>query len=144
MKIIIEDLLEGEEEQITIKCHQVTPEIQHFINSFKTQNILIGYSGNEIHRINVSIISYIETVDNKSFIYCDGKVYESKNKLYELEEMLAENDFLRISKSVIVNLSKIKKVIPALSGRFEVVLENALKVVISRQYVNELKKRLGI
>ena len=144
MKVIIEDLPDGEEEQITIRCYQVTPEIQQLINSFKTQNILIGYSGNEIHRINVSLISYIETVDNKSFIYCDGKVYESKNKLYELEEMLTGNDFLRISKSVIVNLRKIKKVVPAFSGRFETILENDLKVVISRQYVNELKKRLGI
>ncbi len=65
-------------------------------------------------------------------------------KLYELEGMLTGSDFLRISKSVIVNLSKIQKLIPALSGRFEAVLMNDLKVIISRQYVNELKKRLGI
>jgi DNA-binding LytR/AlgR family response regulator len=57
---------------------------------------------------------------------------------------LPRNDFLRISKSVILNLSKVQKLIPALSGRFEAVLHNGLKVIISRQYVTELKKRLGI
>ena len=144
MKIIIEELIEGDEEQVVIKCHQITPEIQGLISYFKTPNILIGYYGKEIHRINTIEISYIETVDNKSFIYCDDKVYESKNKLYELEELLMGNDFLRVSKSVIVNLSKIKKIIPDLSGRFQAVLMNNLNVIISRQYVNDLKKKLGV
>jgi len=144
LKIIIEELIEGDEEQVIIKCHQITTEIQNLISYFKTPDILIGYYGKEIHRINKIKISYIETVDNKSFIYCDGKIYESKNKLYELEELLIGNNFLRVSKSVIVNLSKIKKIIPALSGRFQAVLMNDLNVIISRQYVNDLKKKLGI
>jgi len=144
MKIIIEELQNNEEEQISIKCRSMTPEILKILDSFKAQNILIAYSGNEIYRIESSSIYYIETVDNRSFLYCDNNVYESKNKLFELEEKLSGNDFLRISKSVIVNLSKIKKLIPALSGRFEAVLMNDFKVIISRQYVSELKIKLGI
>ena len=70
LKIIIEDLNNGEEEQIVIKCHQISPEIQCFINYFKTPDIIIGYLGNEIHRINKSEISYIEALDNKTFISC--------------------------------------------------------------------------
>ena len=88
-------------------------------------------------------VFYIEAVDNKTFLYCKHEVYESKQKLYELEE-LAMSDFLRISKSVIVNLSKIKSLSPSLSGRLEAVLMNGEKVIISRQYVNELKKSLNI
>ena len=144
MKIIIEELQNDEEEQISIKCRNMTPEILKILDSFKAQNVLIAYSGNEIHRVDSSSIYYIETVDDRSFLYCDNNVYESKSKLYELEEKLSGNDFLRISKSVIVNLGKIKKLVPALSGRFEAVLMNDLKVIISRQYVNELKRKLGI
>jgi DNA-binding LytR/AlgR family response regulator len=144
MKIIIEELQSNEEEHISIKCRNMTPEILKILDSFKAQNILIAYSGNEIYRIESSSIYYIETVDNRSFLYCDNNVYESKNKLFELEEKLSGNDFLRISKSVIVNLSKIKKLIPALSGRFEAVLMNDFKVIISRQYVSELKIKLEI
>jgi DNA-binding LytR/AlgR family response regulator len=47
-------------------------------------------------------------------------------------------------KSVFVNLSKVRSLSPALSGRFEATLENGEKVIISRQYVGDLKKRLGI
>lgn len=105
--------------------------------------MLIAFAGNEIHRVNPLDIFYIETVDNKTFLYCESNVYETKQKLYELEE-LNMKDFLRISKSVIVNLSKIKSLSPSMSGRLEATLKNGERVVISRQYVNELKKNFGI
>ena len=67
-----------------------------------------------------------------------------KLKLYEVEEILAHRDFIRISKSVIVNLDKIKSVTPMLNCRLEAILQNSEKIIISRQYVPELKKSLGI
>jgi DNA-binding LytR/AlgR family response regulator len=86
----------------------------------------------------------IDTVDNKTFLYLKDKVYESKQKLYELENSLANSDFFTSIKSVILNLRKIKSLSPALSGRFEALLDNGEKVIISRQYMGDLKKRLGI
>lgn len=83
-------------------------------------------------------------MENKTFFYCKEAVYESKQKLYELEESLANSDMLRISKSVMLNLSKIKSLSPALNGRFEAILDNGERVIISRQYVAGLKKRLGL
>jgi len=105
--------------------------------------MLVAHTGNEIHRVSPSDIFYFESVDKKTFIYCEKDVYESKQKLYELED-LAINDFLRISKSSIINLSKIKTLIPSLSGNAEAVLTNKERVAISRRYVNELKKNLGL
>jgi len=114
------------------------------LNTLKAQgNLLIAYVGNEIHRVSPSDILYIETVDNKTFLYCEKNVYETKQKLYELEDM-ANPDFLRISKSAIVNLSKVKSLVPSISGRLEAVLFNGERVVISRQYVNALKKSFGL
>ena len=83
-------------------------------------------------------------VENKTFFYCREEVYEAKQKLYELEESLENSDLLRVSKSVMLNLSKIKCLSPALNGRFEAILDNGERVIISRQYVAGLKKRLGI
>lgn len=144
MKIVIEEPRDGEEDQIIIKCRHMTAELLRVLALLKAQDALVAYDGNEIHRVRPTGVYYIEVVDNKTFLYCKDKVYESKQKLYELEESLAGVDFLRISKSVILNLSKIKSIIPALSGRFEAVLDNGEKVIISRQYINDLKKRLGI
>jgi len=145
VKIIIEPPGAGEEEQIIVKCHSIPPELLHLLNAFKARdNILVGYVGSEIHRVAPKDIFYIDTVDNKTFLYCEKDIYESKQKLYELEKILTNGDFLRISKSVIVNLSKIKSLSPALSGRLEAVLHNNESVIISRQYVGELKKIFGI
>ncbi|MPM59417.1 hypothetical protein SDC9_106259 [bioreactor metagenome] len=144
LKIIIEEPQNGEEEQIIIRCREVGPELLRIISLLKAQEALVAYDGNEIHRIIPSGIYYIEVVENKTFLYGKEKVYESKQKLYELEESLANTEFLRVSKSVILNLSRIKSLSPALSGRFEAFLDNGEKIIISRQYMGDLKKRLGL
>ena len=46
--------------------------------------------------------------------------------------------------SGILNLDKIKSLSPAFGGRFEALLKNGEKTVISRQYVGVLKKKLGL
>lgn len=144
MKIIIEKPLDGEQEHIIVKCNNISPELMHVLNTLRAQgNLLIAYIGSEIHRVSPMSIFYIEAVDNKTFFYCEKDVYESKQKLYELEDM-AMPDFLRISKSSIVNLSKIKCLVPSISGRLEAVMLNSERVIISRQYVNELKRHFGL
>jgi len=144
MKIVIEKPRSGEEEQIIVKCHNLSPELISVLNTLKAQgNLLIGYVGNEIHRLNPSEVLYIETVDNKTFMYNERNVYESKQKLYEFEE-LAMPDFMRISKSSIVNLSKIKSLSPAMNSRLRAVLVNGEAMVISRQYVQQLKRKFGL
>jgi len=144
VKITIKEPAAGAEEEIIVLCHNMSPELLSVLNSLKTpSNMLVAYINNEIHRVNPSDIFYFEAVDKKTFIYGEHDVYDSKLKLYELEQ-LAMTDFFRISKSVIVNLSKIKSLVPSFSGRVEAVLTNKEKVIISRQYVSELKKVLGI
>ena len=89
-------------------------------------------------------IYYFESVDDHVFVYCKFNVYEIKKKLYELQQQFENTDFLRISKSVIVTISNISKLTPSFNGRFEALLDNGEKTIISRQYVPELKKKLGI
>nr|WP_114297924.1 LytTR family DNA-binding domain-containing protein [Anaerobacterium chartisolvens] len=144
MKIVIEELEDGEEDQIIIKCREMSDELLHMLAMLKSQGAVTAYDGNEIHRVQPKEIYYIEVVDNKTFLYCEDKVLDSKQKLYELESCLSNSDFLRVSKSVLLNLSKIKSLSPALSGRFEATLVNNEKIIISRQYVCDLKKMLGI
>lgn len=143
MKILIEEPNLGEEDQIIIRCRQLSKELLQLVHNLKTQKpTIIGLDGSDIHRLDPDDIYYFESVDNKVFIYCHEKVFESKYKLYEIEELFVRSDFLRISKPVILNLSKITFLSPAYSGRLEASLDNNEKVIISRQYVSELKKKL--
>lgn len=145
MKIIIEELKEGEEEQIIIKCGKLSDDILRLLSKIRTHSeTVVGYDGDVIHRLPSQDIYYFDTADNKTFAYTDRSVYVIHRKLYELEEELGGGDFLRISKSAILNMKKIKSISPAFSGRFEALLDNGEKIIISRQYVPDLKKKLHI
>ncbi len=144
MKIIIEDLKDGEEEEIIIRSNNIDDSILQMIYGIKmhTQKIVGLYNG-RMTMIEPNDIFYFESVDNKTFIYCEKQVFESKMKLYEIGSQYENTDFFRASKSIILNLSKIKNLNPAFNGRFEALLKNNEKVIISRQFVPVLKKKLG-
>lgn len=143
MEVRISRIPETENELVDIRCHKETDsvrEIADFVRSRQGQ--LSGRLEGRQYGIAVSEIMYIESVDNRTFIYTASKVYESKQRIYELEDILKPKHFLRISKASIVNLMKISSVKPALGGRFSAVLSNGEEVIISRKYVSELKKTL--
>jgi len=145
MKIIIEDSNPGEEDQIIIRCRELNEATLKFIADLKMgQKKLVGIKDGNIVMIEPQDVYYFEGIDNKVFIYCKSNVYETKLRLYEIEEDYKDTDYFRASKSIILNVSKIKSISPAFSGRFEALLYNDEKIVISRQYVPELKKKLGL
>lgn len=145
MRIIIEDTKDGEEELVIIKCRELSPEHVQLINSFKQgKNKFVGVDNDRNVIIDPEEIYYIESVDNKVFLYTKNKVYSSKYKLYEIEEQFSHTDLFRASKSTILNARKIRSVSPTFSGRFEAVLLNGEKVDISRQYVKRLREILGV
>ncbi|MDE6593375.1 MAG: LytTR family transcriptional regulator [Oscillospiraceae bacterium] len=145
MKIIIETPPQDAEDEIIIRCHELDEEVMSLIYALKQGRTRItAYSGKTILQLSPKDIYYFESVDNKVFAYCEKEVYEVKEKLYEIETIYSKTDFQRISKSVIVNISRIESVAPTLGARLEANLQNGERVIISRQYVPNLKKKLGI
>lgn len=145
LKISIEKISQELEEEIIIRCHKVDDEVYEIINKLKTENLILhGHQNDSIHRIKLSDIYYFEAVEGKVFMYCRDNVFEVKQKLYELEELCKGKNCFRASKSTILNITKISSVYPTISGRFEAVLDNGERTVISRQYVPVLKNMLGL
>ena len=130
-------------EILEIHCHSISEEVREIVAFAKSrQGQLTGTADERQYEIAVSDIFYIEAVDNKTFLYTKDKVYETRQKLYELEEMLQQKHFLRVSKSTLLNLMKVSAIKPALNSRFIAVLFSGEQVVITRKYVPELKKAL--
>lgn len=130
-------------EIVEIHCHKVSDEVKEIIAFVKSrQGQLTGSMDEMQFEIPVGDIFYIESVDNKTFAYTQSEVYELRQKLYEMEELLRQKHFLRTSKSTLLNLMKISAIKPALNGRFTAVLFSGEETVISRKYVPELKKAL--
>ena len=145
MKIIIEQIGPEEEEQIVVRCRNLDDSIVALAKELKRRrDKLTVKDGERILQVDPSEVYYFEAVDNKVFLYTKEKVYETKWKLYELEEQFGHANFIRVSKSVIMNLSKVDSFHPDFNGRYEALMKNNERVLISRQYVPELKNRLGI
>lgn len=145
MKVSIEEISKQQDEEILIRCHEVNDRITEIVTKLNTETLLVlGYENEQVHRIKLSDIYYFEAVDGKVFMYGKDSVYEVKQKLYELEDLFKGKNCFRASKSTILNIAKITSISPSLSGRFEAVLDNGERAVISRQYVPVLKKMLGL
>ncbi len=145
MKVTILDIGPGEETEIIVKCHEMDENMIKLIKLLKQKhNKLNVYRDGKIHFIEPEEVYYFESVDQKVFVYGKDDVYETKSKLYELEEELPSKNFFRATKSTILNISMIKNLAPAFGGRFEALLKNGEKVIISRQYVSVLKEKLGL
>ena len=130
-------------EYIEIHCYRISEKVREIIAFVKSrQGQLTGTADERQYEIAVSDVFYIESVDNRNFIYTKDKVYETRQKLYELEEMLKDKHFLRVSKSTLLNLMKVSSIKPALNSRFVAVLFSGEQIVISRKYVPALKQTL--
>ena len=143
MKLEMRKIPESEPEMMEIRYHWVTDEIREIVSFVKSrQGQLSALQDGKRYEVPVADLFYAESVDDRVFLYTAADSYEIRMKLYELEDLLKNKSFLRISKSMIVNLMKISSVRPALNGRFSAALKNGEEIIISRKYVPELKQVL--
>lgn len=145
MRFLVEQITSDREEAVTVQCHDASADwVENVRAAALEQRTVCGYKSGDLYRIKLSDIYWFEVVDNNSFIYTSNDMYESREKLYEFERSCARSSLFRCSKSMIVNVDKIDYIRPSFSGRFEAVLSNGEKIIVSRKYVSELKTLFGI
>lgn len=145
MKIEIEVDKNIPDLQITVACKELTPKIEKILAALRMMdNQITGKLGDEIHLLDLAQIIYIESVDRRSFLYTKDQVYESGFRLYELEQKLEEYGFLRVSKSFLICLRNIQTLRTDINRRIRITMSNGEQIIASRQYADELKKRLGV
>ena len=133
------------ETEIVINCGSLTEETESIIAALRMEdNQITVIKDGETHILDISKIANIESVDRKTFVYTESDCYESKLKLYEMDSRLCGSNFLRISKSCIVRLKYIRSLKSEFDRRIRITLENGEQLIASRQYADELKKRLGV
>ena len=144
MDIKINNIGPERKEYIEIGCWRVNERVNEIVRFIKLkQGFVEAFKEEKQYRIALSDIFYVEAVDDRCFIYLEKDCYESRKRLYEFESILQSQDYLRISKSVVVNLIKIEQIRPALNGRFLCHLVNGEDVIVSRKYVSDMKAKLS-
>lgn len=132
---------------IEICTNEITPAIQAAINILQNE---VGIQNLVVHQqqrtmlINPHDVIMICTEGREIAVYDTTKNrYVIQKPLYELEQQLSKN-FIRISKSSIVNMKKIKHIEAAFNGTMHIEMETGMKEIITRSFRKKFKERLGI
>lgn len=145
MKITIVEDPNVNETEVSIVCAKMTDEIKNIVSNISTVGLtFMGRKENETFIVPIDDIFYFESVDGKIFFYTQNETYEAEARLYQVEESLKSLKFSRISKTVIANLDKMLSIKKAENSRLVATLKNKEKLVVSRQYVTEIKRKLGV
>lgn len=118
-------------------------EVVNVVEKGDSPKVLIGMNekGEQVH-IQLDEIYYFEYVERRNFAYLERDVYQVKESLSKLEEVLAPLGFVRVNKSNIINLDYIVAIKPEINMRIKAVMENDEYLVINRSYKAEFRKKL--
>ncbi|MBQ2653860.1 MAG: LytTR family transcriptional regulator [Methanobrevibacter sp.] len=135
-----------DEPHADIHTNELTENITKAISILETDDskeMLAVKRESDIALLEFDDVYMFRVEDRQVKVYTDDNEFLIKKPLYQVEETL-NNDFVRISKTTIVNLKKVKRVAPSLKGMMFIELKNGLKDNISRKYLPDFKKALDL
>ncbi len=143
MKLNLFQIKPNQEEHADFYYHQMTSDLEHVL-AVMQKNVphIEGKEQDETVLLPVHSIYYLDAVDRRIFACLEKETYTIALTLNEAEQKLEKWNFVRINKSQIVNLHKIKLIKPTAGMRIIAVLENDEQLVISRNYREDFHNSL--
>jgi two-component system LytT family response regulator len=115
---------------------------QHFAESDeKLHRVVIKKSG-KIHVISTSDINFLEAQDDYVMIYTDDGKYLKQQTMKYFEQHLDSEQFVRVHRSYIANVTCIERIEPYEKSNFILILKDGNKVPVSRNGMQVLKENL--
>ncbi len=142
MKYIIQKITDGEDELI-LRYQNVTEEVEQALRFMsRPQQKLLGTKDGKKTVIDFRSILYAESVDGKCFVYTESDVFGVEYTLIQLEQILSDVNFFRCSKSMIINIDKVRQLKSLASNRIDATMCSGEHIMISRTYASDFRKRL--
>jgi len=104
---------------------------------------LVVKTGGRVFFLDVDDIHCIEAEGNYVRVHDKAKHYLLRETISGLEEQLNPKEFLRIHRSAIVKIDKIKELQPWFHGEYRIILENGKQLTLSRNYRANLQDAVG-
>ena len=144
IELVIDE--EIEKEKIIIYAKNNNSQITEIINKItnNNDNTIIGYIESEAFILNVKDIWSFYTEDNKVYAKMSNKIYKIKYRVYEIEEMVKNFSFIRISNSEIVNIKKIESLNLGITGTVIFKFKDGSITYASRRSISKIKEYLNL
>jgi DNA-binding LytR/AlgR family response regulator len=143
--VLIEKGMESEPGFINIvfEREQEISSLLTIANYYKSRNFILGKRNEELIPVQVQDIIYIEGLNNDTFVYTKNDTFTVKEKLYELEKVLYDQKFVRVSKSFIASIKHIERIKPTFNGKLLLIMSNDLQLEVTRHYLKAFRDYLG-
>ena len=130
---------------------QQTGELSHRISELladlktgaKHPERLAIKSGGKVLFLKIDEIDWIEAADNYVELHIGNESHLHRETMAALEGKLPADKFMRISRSTIVNIERIKELQPMFHGEYAVILRNGTRLTLSRSHREKLNQLLG-
>ena len=109
----------------------------------KPSDRLAVKSGGRVVFVRINDIEWIEAAHNYIELHVDKETHLVRQTLDAIEARLSPDRFVRISRSVIVNIERIRELQPLFRGDYALTLQNGTKLTLSRRYRDKLQQ-LGL
>lgn len=134
------------ETKIIILTDKMTDEVNKLVKKLSEDSpqIIAGTKDDRLEILNQTNIFRVYSSEKKVFAVTNSGEYIVRLRLYELEDRLDKNNFVRISNSEIINIKKVKNFDLSFTGTICVSLLDSTVTYVSRRYVAKIKHLLGI
>lgn len=134
------------EAKVIVVTDKITDEINALVKKLAqdTPQLLAGLQGDTLKILDQADIIRLYATNGKVYAETEEGEYQLRLRLYELEERLDKDNFVRISNSEIINLKRVKGFDLSYTGTICVSFQNDTVTYVSRRYVKKIKQVLGI
>lgn len=132
--------------KVIVMTASMTEEVNTIIKklSIDSPQVISGMKDDKLEVLEQTDLIRMYANLGKIYAVTDKGEYIVRLRLYELEERLNKNQFVRISNSEIINLKKVENFDLSFTGTICVKLTNGTITYVSRRYVSKIKQILGI
>jgi len=100
-------------------------------------------TGRGVHFVKPEEVSWVEAEGNYVKLHTPGGAHLVRGTLKEVEARLGPRRFVRVHRSALVNLDRIRRLEPWFHGEFVVVMEDGTRLTSSRTYSGNLRRLTG-
>jgi len=104
---------------------------------------LVVRSQGRVQFLNAADIDWIEAAGYYACLHVGSDTHVLRRSLSELEQDLGDEKFIRIHRSIIVNLDRVRGLELQSGGDYEVLLSSSVRLRLSRRYRKRLQDRMG-
>ncbi|WP_026527546.1 LytTR family DNA-binding domain-containing protein [Butyrivibrio sp. VCD2006] len=142
MKIDIQKITDGEE-SVVVRYIERTPMINRIIGILENpENKLWGKTESGSVCADIADLLYLESVDDKLFAYTGDKVMRIEGTLNSFMMDMDDGSFFRCSKSMVINVNRVKALRSLSSNRIDATMEGGEHIIISRRYASDFRRLL--